>query len=89
MEHDRTYAVTLMRPGPALPYIEVGAYRYVAGWLPSPGDTITVSRATGAGDEDPVEVRGFVTRVDPAAETPISVTELKSPRIESTDDYLV
>ena len=87
MPDDRTFTVTLLKPGHGLPYIEVGAYEYVAEWLPSPGDTITVSRIAAGDGAVPVEVRGFVTRVDPAAETPISVTEVDGNR-NSTDDIL-
>ena len=34
MAEERTFAVTLVRVGPGLPYFEVGAYRYTAEWLP-------------------------------------------------------
>ena len=73
-EGDRTFTVTVVRPGGALPHVEVGAYEYVAGWLPFPGDTITVSRIGSRNETSPAELQGFVTRVNPLATTPISVT---------------
>ena len=84
---ERTFSVTLIRPGPTLPYFEVGAYRYTAEWLPQVGDTITITRAVvGEGDE-PEEVQGYVTRVRPASDTPISVTQIKSAST-SHEDFL-
>jgi hypothetical protein len=73
-----TFAVTVVRPGGALPQIEVGVYEYLAGWLPCPGDTITVSRIGGGDESAPAELQGFVTRVNPLATTPISVTIVTS-----------
>jgi hypothetical protein len=88
MDDPRTFKVKLVRVGPGLPYIEVGAYEYVAELLPGPGETITVNRVVGGGGDARVEVRGYVTRVDPTAEMPISVTEVDSGAPGSDDDFL-
>jgi hypothetical protein len=80
---ERVYSVTLVRPSSGLPSIEVGAYEYVGAGLPWVGDTIGVRRVNGeVGDV----ARGYVTRVDPNAENPISVTALPEP--ESGDVLL-
>jgi hypothetical protein len=80
---DRVYSVTLVRPSSGLPSIEVGAYEYVGAGLPWVGDTIGVRRVSGEGGD---VARGYVTRVDPSAETPISVTAL--PEAEPGDVLL-
>ncbi|MCZ7587850.1 MAG: hypothetical protein M5U27_03090 [Gaiella sp.] len=82
---ERTFAVTLVRPGPALPYFEVGAYRYTGEWLPEVGDTITVTRAFVADGEEPEVIEAYVTRVRPAADTPISVTQFRGSAPERED----
>jgi hypothetical protein len=46
MSDERTFAVTLVRVGPGLPYFEVAAYRYTGAWLPVVGDIITITPAT-------------------------------------------
>lgn len=88
MGDERTYPVTLVKIGPALPYFEVGAWAYTAEWLPEVGDTIAVRRLSDPNGAEPQEAWGFVTRVNPAAETPISVTELTS-EPGSPDDYIL
>jgi len=86
---ERIYTVTLVRPSSGLPSIEVGAYEYVGAGLPWVGDTIGVRRVNGeAGDV----ARGYVTRVDPSAESPISVTALPDdaepdPLLAASDDH--
>jgi hypothetical protein len=84
----RTFSVTLVKVGPGLPYFEVGAYRYTAEWLPQVGDTIWI-QPIAADDGDPAaELRGYVTRVNPTSETPISVVEVETPALLATDDLL-
>jgi hypothetical protein len=88
MGDERTFTVTLVKVGPGLPYFEVGAWTYTAEWLPEVGDTIAVSRLCDPDGAAPEETWGFVTRVDPVADTPISVTEVTSaPR--APDDYIL
>jgi hypothetical protein len=70
---DTVFSVTLVRPSSGLPSIEVGAYEYVGAGLPWVGDTIPI-RSAGGHESD--VARGYVTRVDPDAENPISVTAL-------------
>ena len=82
---ERTFAVTLIRPGPTLPYFEVGAYRYTAEWLPVVGDMIEITRAVVADGEEPEMLRAYVTRVRPASDTPISATPLKGSATQSQD----
>jgi hypothetical protein len=72
----RTFAVTLVRVGPALPYFEVGAYRYTGDRLPQVGETILVSRAAAEEGEASPNLRAYVTRINPFSDTPISVVEL-------------
>ena len=73
MGDEWTFDVTLVRPGPAVPYFEVGAYRYTGVSLPHVGDIITITKAT-TDAEQPEEIVAYVTRVDPRSETPIRVT---------------
>ena len=91
MSDERTFAVTLVRIGPGLPYFEVGAYRFTAEWLPVVGDIITVTKAVGADDEPPEQLLAYVTRVDPTSDTPIRVTQAKGISVgsPSPDDYIV
>ena len=91
MSDERTFAVTLVRIGPGLPYFEVGAYRYTAEWLPVVGDIITVTQAVSADGEAPEQLLGYVTRVDPTSDTPIRVTHAKGVGVgsPSSDDYIV
>ncbi len=79
---ERVYSVTLVRPSSGLPSIEVGAYAYAGDGLPWVGDTIEIRRVDGQASD---VVRGYVTRVDPTAENPISVTALQEPE---RDDVL-
>lgn len=72
---DRTFSVTMIRPTTGLPSFEVGAYEYVGAQLPYVGTTIPIRRALGPDTGE--EARGYVTRVDPRADTPISVTEVR------------
>jgi hypothetical protein len=88
MGDERVFAVTLVKVGPALPYIEVGAWQYTGEWLPQVGDTIAVRKPSDLNGAEPEETWGFVTRVTPTAETPISVTELKTAP-SSSDDYIL
>jgi hypothetical protein len=76
-----TFSVTMVRPGPA-PSFEIAAYEYAGPSLPSVGETIIMRSVLGG-----EQTRGYVTRVNPAAQTPISVTEV--PGEPSIDDYLV
>ena len=52
------------------------------------GDTIAVRKPSDLNGAEPGETWGFVTRVTPTAETPISVTELKTAP-SSSDDYIL
>lgn len=81
---ERTYAVTLIKVGAGLPLVESGAYRYTGDGLPRVGETIAVSSASGAN-----ELRGYVTKVNPHSETPISVVETERPDAQSGDDFTV
>jgi hypothetical protein len=85
---DRTFSVTLVKVGPTLPYFEVGAYRYTAEWLPRVGETISISRATGEAGDATEMLRGYVTRVSPASDTPISVVEVEGTEPDEIDDLL-
>jgi hypothetical protein len=90
MSEERTFSVTLMRAGPGLPYFEVGAYRYTGAWLPVMGDLITITKAAGGTETEPVEpFLVYVTRVEPNADTPIRVTEAKGVRLDSPDEFIV
>lgn len=71
-----TVEVTLIRPGVAVPSIEVGAYRYTGASLPQAGDIITISKATSPDAGKREELLAYVTRVDPDTQTPIRVTEV-------------
>ena len=87
MVEERTFAVTLVKTGSGLPLFEVGAYRYSADWLPQVGDTIAI-RAASAPEGSAPELQGYVTRISPASDTPISVIEVESaPSAE--DDVVV
>jgi len=77
-----TYAVTLVKVGSGLPLFEVGAYRYTGDSLPRVGDTILISCVAAPG-----ELHGYVTRINPASDTPISVVEVTG--AESSADYVV
>jgi hypothetical protein len=68
-----TYGVTLVKVSSGLPLFEVGAYRYTGDRLPRVGDTIPISCVAAPG-----ELHGYVTRINPASETPISVVEVAS-----------
>lgn len=89
MSEERTFAVTLVRVGPGLPYFEVGAYRYTAEWLPAVGDIITVAKAVTSDDDAPGQILAYVTQVNPSSETPIRVTHAKGVTTGSPDDYIV
>jgi hypothetical protein len=82
---ERTFAVTLITPGPTLPYFEVGAYRYTAEWLPVVGDTITIASARVTDGDEPEVLQAYVTRVRPASDTPISATRIKVPASQHED----
>jgi hypothetical protein len=89
MEEPKTFAVTLVRTGPALPYFEVGAYRYTGPWLPFVGDIITITPASSTEADAAQERLAYVTRVDPSSETPIRVTEARTATVVSPDDFIV
>ena len=79
MGSERTFAVTLIKTGRGIPQVEVGAYRYTGDWLPEVGETILVRRADETDGLGP-ELQGFVTKVNPVSDTPISVVELEDQR---------
>ena len=90
MSEERTFAVTMVRAGHGLPIFEIGAYRYTAEWLPAVGDLVTITRASTTESDEPATLLAYVTRVDPASETPIRVTEAKGVATsESADEYIV
>jgi hypothetical protein len=89
MSEERTFAVTLVRVGPGLPYFEVAAYRYTAEWLPAVGDIITVTNAVAEDGEQGEQILAYVTQVSPSSETPIRVTHAKGVSVSSRDDYIV
>jgi hypothetical protein len=70
-----TFAVTLVRPGPAFPSFEVGVYRYTGTSFPHVGEIVTITNATTADNGEREELLAYVTRVDPTSDTPIRVTE--------------
>jgi hypothetical protein len=82
-----TFAVTLVRPGPAVPYFEVGAYRYTGVSLPDVGDIVRIAKTTGDAEERQ-EMLAYVTRVDPMSDTPIRVTEATGVTSTSHDDFI-
>ena len=82
-----TYSVKMVRPSTGLPSFEVGAYEYVGERLPYVGETILLRRVVDP--DEGSEVRGYVTRVDPNAGTPISVTEVAPAPTPTIDDVLV
>jgi hypothetical protein len=69
-----TFALTLVKVGPFLPYVEVDVYEYRADSLPAVGDTITVSRI----DATAGETRAYVTRVDGNATPPLIASEVEA-----------
>ena len=83
-----TFAVTLVKPGLAVPYFEVGAYRYTGPSFPHVGDIVTITKATTDAEERE-EMIAYVTRVDPTSETPIRVTEATGVTSTSPDDFTV
>jgi hypothetical protein len=85
MGSERTFAVTLIKTGRGIPQVEVGAYRYTGDWLPQVGETILVRRADES-DGLAAELQGFVTKVNPVSDTPISVVEVDAQR---PDDVVV
>jgi hypothetical protein len=78
---ENTYAVTLVKAGAGIPLIEVGAYRYTGEQLPRVGDTIPIRPVAAPG-----ELHGYVTRIRPASENPISVVEVS---VESSTEDLI
>lgn len=82
---ERTFTVTLIRPGPTLPYFEVGAYRYTAEWLPEVGDLITITRAVAGEGGEAETLAAYVTRVRPASDTPISATPVEGAATQQED----
>jgi hypothetical protein len=88
---DHTYAVTLVRIGLGLPVFEVGAYTYTGRGLPQVGDTISIRPVSASDDANSAEVQGYVTKINPLSDNPISVLETKSTGSEagSVDDYVV
>jgi hypothetical protein len=78
----RSFAVTLVKVGSGLPQFEIGAYTYTSDRLPSVGETIVVRPTSGGAD-----LHGYVTRIRPDSEAPISVVEVED--TTSADDYVV
>ena len=72
------FALTLVRIGPFLPYVEVAAYEYFGAGLPGVGDVITVNRIIGPEGGGGYETRAYVTRVDGNAVPPIRANELEA-----------
>jgi hypothetical protein len=90
MSDQRSFPVTMMRAGRGLPIFEIDAYRYTAEWLPAVGDLITITRATGGGEySEPESTVAYVTRVEPASDTPIRVMEAKGAASAVPDDIIV
>jgi len=85
MGHERTFAVTLIKAGGGIPSVEVGAYTYTADWLPQVGETIDV-RPAAAADGAETQLKGYVTKVNPVSDTPISVVEVDG---QGPDDDVV
>ena len=86
MVEARTFAVTLVKTGSGLPLFEVGAYLYTADWLPEVGDTISIRPASAVEGSGP-DMQGYVTRINPASDTPISVIEVEGG--QTADDVVV
>ena len=86
MGQERTFAVTLIKTGRGIPSVEVGAYTYTGDWLPEVGETIPVRPAADR-EGAPAELQGFVTKVNPVSDTPISVVEVESQ--SAADDVVV
>jgi hypothetical protein len=86
MGQERTFAVTLIKTGRGIPSVEVGAYTYTADWLPQVGETIHV-RSAAAAEGAGRELRGYVTKVNPVSDTPISVVEVEDQGPD--DDFVV
>jgi hypothetical protein len=84
MGYERTFAVTLVKTGSGLPLFEVGAYRYTADWLPRVGETIGIRPASSSEDAS-AELQGYVTRINPASDTPISVIEVAGDQSAEVD----
>jgi hypothetical protein len=87
MTNELTFTVTLIKPSEGIPQIERGAYLYSAELLPRVGETIPITRGDVADDGAPRSLLGYVTRVDPFAEHPISVVEADG--MLTTDDLIV
>jgi hypothetical protein len=85
MGREHTYAVTLIKAGVGIPYVEVGAYRYTADWLPQVGETIPI-RSAAAPEGEGQELQGYVTKVNPVSDAPISAVVVQG---QSTDDDVV
>jgi hypothetical protein len=85
MGQERTFAVTLIKAGRGIPSIEVGAYTYTAEWLPRVGETIPLRLAAAPEGADGA-LHGYVTKVNPVSDTPISVVEVVG---QSMDDDVV
>jgi hypothetical protein len=88
-DDERTYSVTMMRAGRGLPTFEIDAYRYTGAWLPSVGDLITITPVAATDPEAPATLLAYVTRIEPASDTPIRVTEATGVTTETPDDYIV
>ena len=82
MGRERSFSVTLIKTGRGIPSVEVGAYTYTADWLPAVGETIAV-RPVAAPEGTAAELQGFVTKVNPVSDTPISVVEVEGPSQEA------
>lgn len=80
MGEQKSFALTLVRVGPFLPYVEAGVYEYLGVGLPEVGDTITASRIAGPDGATRDETRAYVTRVDGNATPPLMATEAQATR---------
>ena len=86
MTNELTFTVTLIKPSEGIPLIERGAYLYSAELLPRVGETIPITRGDVEDTDAARPLLGYVTRVDPFAEHPISVVEAD---VSATDDLIV
>jgi hypothetical protein len=87
MAEQSTFALTLVRVGPSLPYIDADLYEYVGGSLPAVGDTITVRKIAGRDGGTLYETRAYVTRVDGNAKPPLRATEVQADTGDDTGSF--
>ncbi len=80
MDENDAFALTLVRVGPFLPYVEADVYEYRGVSLPGVGDTITIRRIAGPAGATLDETLAYVTHVDGNATPPLRATEVKATR---------